>query len=83
MESWERKKVRFWEDLWVGTSNLAIQYWELYCIVNEKNKMVADLWNDEILKCTFRGCVDMRLFLMWEELVNLISTIDFSEEDDA
>jgi hypothetical protein len=45
--------------------------------------MVADLWNDEILKCTFRGCVDMRLFLMWEELVNLISTIDFSEEDDA
>jgi hypothetical protein len=28
-------KVRFWKDLWIGTSSLAIQYWELYCLVNE------------------------------------------------
>jgi hypothetical protein len=35
------------------------------------------------LKCTFRICVDMRLFLQWEELVNLLSTMDFPDEEDA
>jgi hypothetical protein len=35
--------VRFWEDLWVGNSSLAILYWKLYCIVNEQNKSIADL----------------------------------------
>jgi hypothetical protein len=29
------------------------------------------------------SCVDRRLFLLWEELVNLISTIEFSSEEDA
>jgi hypothetical protein len=75
--------VRFWEDLLVGTSSLVIQYWELYCIVNEQNKSIADLWDGENIRCTFHRCVDMRLFLMWEELVNLVSTIDLSDEDDA
>jgi hypothetical protein len=75
--------VRFWEDLLVGTTSLVIQYWELYCIVNEQNKSIADLWDGENIRCTFRRCVDMRLFLMWEELVNLVSTIDLSDEDDA
>jgi hypothetical protein len=28
-------KICFWEDLWIGTSSLAIQYWDLYYIVNE------------------------------------------------
>jgi hypothetical protein len=28
-------KVRFWKDVWLGSSSLAIQYWELYSIVNE------------------------------------------------
>jgi hypothetical protein len=26
---------RFWKDVWLGSSSLAIQYWELYSIVNE------------------------------------------------
>jgi hypothetical protein len=30
-----KTKVRFWEDIWLGSSSLAIQYWELYCIVQE------------------------------------------------
>jgi hypothetical protein len=36
-------KVRFWEDLWVGNASLTIQYWEIYCIVNEQNKSITDL----------------------------------------
>jgi hypothetical protein len=30
------KSVRFWEDQWFGSCSFAIQYWDLYVIVNEK-----------------------------------------------
>jgi hypothetical protein len=39
--------------------------------------------NGENLKCTFRRCVDSRLFDMWEELVNLVSTVELTEDEDA
>jgi hypothetical protein len=29
------RRVRFLEDQWFGTCSLAIQYWEIYLIVNE------------------------------------------------
>jgi hypothetical protein len=35
--------VRFWEDVWVGNSSLAIQFWDIYSIVNEQNKTVVEL----------------------------------------
>jgi len=31
-------KVRFWEDMWFGNSSLAIQFWPVYVLVNEKGK---------------------------------------------
>jgi len=31
------KKIKFWEDNWLGHSSLAIQFWNLYVIANEKN----------------------------------------------
>jgi hypothetical protein len=55
----------------------------LYCILNEQNKSIAELWDGENLKCTFQRFVDRRLFLMWEKLINLISTIEFDGEEDA
>jgi hypothetical protein len=67
----------------VGNSSLSIQYWELYYIIDEQNKSIADLWDGVNLKCTFQRCVDRRLFLQWGELVNLVSTIDFPDEEDA
>jgi hypothetical protein len=51
--------------------------------VNEQSKTVADLWDGENLKCTFRRCVDVRLFNLWEELVNLVTTIEFTDDEDA
>jgi hypothetical protein len=47
--------IRFWEDVWLGNTSLAIQYWELYCIVNEQNKTIAELWDGNDLRCTFRS----------------------------
>lgn len=37
----------------------------------------------ENLKCAFRGCVDDRLMNLWLEVVQLASTISFSDEDDS
>jgi hypothetical protein len=76
------KKVKFWEDNWLGTSSLAIQFWNLYAILNEKNKPVADLWDGSSLKCTFRRIVDETLMRDWDEVVQLASTIIFSDSQD-
>jgi hypothetical protein len=65
-------RIRFGEDVRIGTSSLAIQYWEIYCLINEHNKYVAKLWDRKNLKCTFRRSVDRRLFDMWDELVEHI-----------
>jgi hypothetical protein len=35
------KKIRFWEDLWFGSYSLAIQYWDIYSIVNEKGLTIC------------------------------------------
>jgi hypothetical protein len=48
--------------------------------VNEQNKTIADLWNGENLKYIFKRCVDVKLFNLWEELVSLVTTIEFSGE---
>jgi hypothetical protein len=34
------------------------------------------------LKCTFRRCVDIRLFNQWEEILAIASSINLSDEDD-
>ena len=56
------RKVRFWKDNWIGPSSLAIQFWDLYIIVNEKNKTVHDLWDGSSLRCTFRRIVSHSLY---------------------
>jgi hypothetical protein len=74
-----KKKVKFWEDNWLGTSSLAIQFWELYFILNEKNRIVSELWDGTNLKCTFRRIVDYNLARIWKEIIQLASTITYSD----
>jgi hypothetical protein len=77
------KKVKFWEGNWLGTSSLAIQFWGLYVILNEKNKTLCELWDGTNLKCTFRRIVDSDLSRTWEEIIKqLASTITYSGEQD-
>jgi hypothetical protein len=73
------RKIRFWEDVWI----VAIQYWEIYCIINEHNKTISELWDGVDLKCTFRRCVDLRLLNLWGEVVNLAADMNFTDEEDA
>jgi hypothetical protein len=34
--------IKFWEDHWFGSCSLAIQYWEVYFLLNGQNKTIAD-----------------------------------------
>jgi len=51
------RRVRFWEDQWFGSSSLAVQYWPLYIICNEKRITVERVWDDANLRLTFRRAV--------------------------
>jgi hypothetical protein len=77
------RKIRFWEDVWLGSSSLVIQYWDLYSILNEQNHTIAQLWDGKNLKCTFRRCVDRKVFQLWEEVLCIASAIEFSEDEDG
>jgi hypothetical protein len=77
------RKVRFWEDVWLGSSSLAIQFWEIYVIVNEQNATIADIWDGSQLKCSFKRCVDRRLFQRWEESVGIAESIVLIDEEDG
>jgi hypothetical protein len=47
-------KIRFWEDSWFGSVPLAVQFWELYYVCNEKTRTMTELWVDGELRVTFR-----------------------------
>lgn len=49
-----RVKIRSWEDNWLGASSLAIYFWELYVIVNEKDSTIVELWDGTDLKWKIR-----------------------------
>jgi hypothetical protein len=69
------RNIMFWEDHWFGSSSLAIQYWELYCLANEQFTTLANLWDGQNLKITFRRCFDHGLMLQWYELIQIAQSI--------
>jgi hypothetical protein len=75
-------KIRLWEDNWLGSSSLAIQFWPLYRIVNEKGKTLAELWDGVNLMCSFRRTVSEGLYQSWLDIIELVSTIQFTNEED-
>jgi hypothetical protein len=77
------KKIRFWEDLWFGSYSLAIQYWDIYSIVNEHGCLVSEAWDGQHLRFTFKRTVDSRTMELWYELIQIASDIQFKDEEDA
>jgi hypothetical protein len=76
-------KIIFWEDQWFGTCSLAIQFWDIYSIVNEQECTIKEAWDGVNLKFTFRRTVNVRVMNLWHELVQIASSISFNEEEDA
>jgi hypothetical protein len=50
--------------------------------LNEKNKSIAELWDGQDLKCTFRRNVSEDLYQVWLEVVALVSTINLTDDED-
>lgn len=74
---------RFWEGQWFGNSSLAIQFWPLYNIANEKGKAICDVWDGADLKLTFRRTVSAQLMDMWFEICAIAESITLTEECDT
>lgn len=77
------KSIRFWEDHWFGSSSLAIQYWELYVIAEQKNVSIAEVWDGSELRISFRRRVTPRLMHMWLELIAIAESISYVDDCDA
>jgi hypothetical protein len=77
------RKVRFWEDLWVGTCSLAIQYWNVYSIINEQGKTIREAWDGVNLKFTFMRTVSSEIMNQWLEVVQIASCLKYSKEEEA
>jgi len=54
----------------------------LYVINNEKGITIERALDGVNLKFTFRRAIPERLMLLWEELLQIASTIEFSDNDD-
>ena len=77
------RKISFWEDIWFGTAPLAVQFWDLYSIVNEQGKTIHEIWDGCQLKCTFRRTFSNEFMMKWYELEDLMQHVVLSEEKDA
>jgi len=49
----------------------------------KKKRTVASLWDGESLKCTFRRMGDENMLELWNEVCQIASTINFSDEEDS
>ena len=74
--------MRFWEDQWLGNTSLTILYWPLYVINEQQGKSVREIWDGENLMLTFRRTVSEQGMNLWWELVNLMSEVTLSKEED-
>jgi hypothetical protein len=55
----------------------------VYYIVNEQGKTLDEAWNGLNLKFTLRRIVYRVLMNQWDELVQIASSIQFSDDEDA
>jgi hypothetical protein len=61
---------------------LAIQFWELYTIINEQVISLREAWDGKTLRFTFRRNVDERLMQQWLELKQIFEDVQYEEGGD-
>jgi hypothetical protein len=62
---------------------LAMQFWDLNSICNEKTKTVAEVWVDEEIRLTFRRVFSDVMMIKWEELKSVIEQVVLNDDTDA
>jgi hypothetical protein len=50
---YDGRQIRFWEDSWLGTTPLNIQYPNLYNIVRRKDATIAEIFSSRLLNVSF------------------------------
>jgi hypothetical protein len=75
--------VKFWDDTWFGTAPLVVQFWDLYCICNEKIKTLAEVWVDRELKLSFRRSFSSSMGQMWEDLCAVFDQVGLNVDSDS
>jgi len=75
-------QIRFWEDKWLGSQALKIQYPNLFNIVWKKQATVADVLNSTPLNVSFRRALVGNKLLEWQSLVARVVFINLNEGRD-
>lgn len=63
------------EVTWFGNAPMETQLLDLYCLDNEKNKVIANVWDAIKLICTFQRTFSDRLMSQWFDLENIARSI--------
>lgn len=76
-------KIRFWEDNWFGASPLSVQFWPLYSICHQQCVSVADVWDGQNIKLTFRRIFNPAMMEDRYCLEQIILGIAYTDCEDA
>jgi hypothetical protein len=68
--------------VWTLISHLATQLFDIYFIVNQQTKTIADLWDGNQLRCTFRRAFSEDLMIQWQEVLAIAGSIVLSDQED-
>jgi hypothetical protein len=73
------KRIRFWEDKWLGANALRDDYPNLYNIVRRKNTIVAEIFRSQPLNVSFRRSLVAANLYSWNRLVLRLAHIHLRE----
>jgi hypothetical protein len=77
------RKIHFLENIWFGTTPLVVQFWDLYCIHNEKTKTISEIMVDGEVRLTFRRTFSMEMMQVWDDLLAVVERVNLNEDSDA
>lgn len=69
------KSIKFWEDVWFGTSPLSILYWDIYSVSNQQTLTISEIWDGSQLLCSFRRTFSDAMMVQWLEILEIAKTI--------
>jgi hypothetical protein len=76
------RKLGFWRTFGLAQP-VAMQFWSLYSICNEKTKSTADIWVEGELRLSFRRTFSEEMLLNWEELRAVVEQVNITDGSDA
>jgi hypothetical protein len=77
------RMIMFWEDQWLGSTSLAIIFWEIYYICNQQRATVRDIWDGLELKLTFRRNFSPAMMEQWLQVEQIAKSIKYDGVEDA